>query len=225
MTTKPKRWRIILVLVLSIIVVMIAYRVYQNEKAREAKRIDMIGTVDPETLAASKKPATRLQVGVTYIAYSKTEWGNYTWMYFKLINNSRILSVDDEAHRPRSYYYRRSSDGEVYPKSVVVYEGGYEIKENNYFPTAGIAARLVFKVNKSVKQGTHGDYSYKQKDWGGAGVLEFKNGRYRTNTFRLDGYPGDLYKAKVQLPNSLDEYVSQYKMASPPPIISGEDGS
>jgi hypothetical protein len=210
---------------LCIIVGMIAYRAYQDEKAREAKRIDMIGAVDPETLVASKKPVTKIQVGVTYIAYSKKEWGNYAWKYIKIVSDTRILSVNDEAHHPKTYYYQRDSDGEAYLKSLTVYEGGYEIKENNYFPTAGIAARLVFKVNKNVTKGTHGDYSYKQKDWGGAGVLEFKNGRYRSNSVGLDGYPGNLYKAKAQLPNSLDEYVSQYKMASPPPVISGDDGS
>ncbi|MFT8412044.1 MAG: hypothetical protein ABF743_11160 [Schleiferilactobacillus perolens] len=225
MTTKPKRWRIVLVMALCIIVGMIAYRAYQDEKAREAKRIDMIGAVDPETLVASKKPVTKIQVGVTYIAYSKAEWGNYAWKYIKLVSDTKILSVNDEAHHPKSYYYQRDSDGEAYLKALVVNECMYEIKDGNYYSTSGIATQLFFKVKEHVGKGSRGDYSYKQREWGGAGALEFKNGRYRTNTFRLDGYPGDLYKAKVQLPNSLDEYVSQYKMASPPPVISGEDGS
>jgi hypothetical protein len=225
MTTKPKRWRIVLVMVLSIIVVVIAYRVYQDEKAREAKRIDMIGAVDPETLVANKKPVTKLQVGVTYIAYSKTEWGDHVWEYFKLLPGFRILDVADRAHFPRSYYYERSSDGEAYSKSLVVYEGNYEIRGKNYFSTSGIAVQIFFRIKENVKKGSRGDYSYKQREWGYAGAFEFKNGRYRTNTVRLDGYPGNLYKAKAQLPNSLDEYVSQYKMTSPPPVISGEDGS
>jgi hypothetical protein len=41
----------------------------------------MIGAVEPETLAASKKLVTKLQVGVTYIAYLKPEKSEegYTW--------------------------------------------------------------------------------------------------------------------------------------------------
>jgi hypothetical protein len=225
MTTKSKRWHILLAVILTFSVCLTGYRIYQDGKAREAKRIDMIGAVDPETLVASKKPITKLQIGVTYIAYSKSEWGNYVWEYFKLLPGFRILDVADRAHFPRSYYYERASDGEIYPKALTVYEGNYEKRGKNYFSTSGVAARLIFGIKENVKKGARGDYSYKQREWGYAGAFEFKNGRYRTNTVRLDGYPGDLYKAKVQLPNSLDEYVSQYKMASPPPVISGEDGS
>ncbi|MFT8412047.1 MAG: hypothetical protein ABF743_11175 [Schleiferilactobacillus perolens] len=55
MRTKPKRWRIVLVMALSIIVVVIAYRVYQDEKAREAKRIDMIGAIQRRSLPAENQ--------------------------------------------------------------------------------------------------------------------------------------------------------------------------
>ncbi|MFT8412045.1 MAG: hypothetical protein ABF743_11165 [Schleiferilactobacillus perolens] len=224
MISELKRGRIILILILTIGIGLIAYRVYQDEKAREAKRIDMIGAVDPATLVASKKPVTKLQIGVTYIAYSKKEWGDYVWNYIKVLPNKRILSIEDQAHHPRSFYYRKLEDGDDDAKWLTIDESDYEVKGKNYFATSGIETRLIFDVRENVKKGSHGDYAYKQR-WWGAGALEFKNGHYRDNTVRLDGYPGDLYKAKAQLPNSLDEYVSQYKLASEPPVISGEDGS
>jgi hypothetical protein len=225
MISKLKRRRIILILILTIGVGLIVYRVYQDGKAREAKQIDMIGAVDPETLVASKKPVTKIQVGVTYIAYSKKEWGNYTWEYFKLLPTFRILRLDDEAHHPRSYYYQKARDGDNDAKWLTVHEYGYEIKGKDYLSTSGITTRIIFDVKENVRKGSRGDYSYRKRGWGGAGTLEFKNGHYRANTLRMDGYPGDLYRAKEQLPNSLNEYVSQYKMASEPPVISGEDGS
>ncbi|MCI1892174.1 MAG: hypothetical protein LKI92_08595 [Schleiferilactobacillus harbinensis] len=225
MTTKAKRWRIVLVMALSIIVVVIAYRVYQDEKAREAKRIDMIGAVDPETLAASKKPVTKLHVGVTYIAYSKTEWSDYAWMYFKLLPGERVLCVSDYAHYPRSFYYRRYRQGDDDSKWINIYECEYTIKGKNYFSEAGMFARIYFDVKENVKKGSHGEPGWKEKRWGGAGALEFKDGHYRANTFRLDGNRGDLYEAKAQLPNSLDEYVKQYKMSSDLRVISGNGDS
>jgi hypothetical protein len=224
MISKLKRGRIILILILTIGISLIVYRVYQDEKAREAKRIDMIGAVDPATLVASRKPITKLQVGVTYIAYSKKEWGNYSWQYVRLLPDKHILLIEDQAHHPKSFYYKRLRNGDDDSKWLSINSSGYEVKGKNYFSTSGIGARLIFNVKENVKKGSRGDYSYKKREWG-AIALEFKNGRYRTNAVRLDGYPGNLYKAKAQLPDSLDEYVSQYKLASEPPVISGEDGS
>jgi hypothetical protein len=225
MTTKPKRWHILLAVILTFSVCLTGYRIYQDGKAREAKRIDMIGAVDPETLVASKKPVTKLQIGVTYIAYSKTEWGNYTWMYFKLLTNSRILNIDDEAHHPRSFYYRRYRQGDDDSKWINIYECEYSIDKQNYFSKAGMFARIYFNVKENVKRGSQGEPGWKEKRWGGAGALEFKDGHYRANTLRLDGYPGDLYEAKIQLPNSLDEYVKQYKMSSDLRVLSGNGDS
>jgi hypothetical protein len=221
MISKLKRGRIILILILTIGIGLIAYRVYQDEKAREAKRIDMIGAVDPATLVASRKPVTKFQIGVTYIAYSKKEWSDYTWEYYKLLPSKRILCVSDYAHYPRSFYYKRGRQGDSESKWIDTYESEYVIKEKNYFPEAGTLARIYFNTRENVKKGSNGKYVWKEKMWGGAGALEFKDGHYRANTLRLDGYPGDLYEAKVQLPNSLDEYVSQYKMTSNPPVIYG----
>jgi hypothetical protein len=225
MISKLKRGRIILILILTIGVVLIVYRVYQDEKAREAKRIDMIGAVDPETLAASKKPVTKLEVGVTYIAYSKTEWSDYTWEYYKLLPGERILCVSDYAHFPKSYYYKRGRQGDIQLKWINVYECEYVTKGKDYFSEAGMFARIYFDVKENVKKGSHGKPGWKEEMWGGADALEYKNGRYRTNTLRLDGYPGNLYKAKAQLPNSLDEYVNQYKITSDLPVRSGNGGS
>jgi hypothetical protein len=185
----------------------------------------MIGAVDPETLVANKKPVTKLHVGVTYIAYSKTEWSDYAWMYFKLLPGERVLCVSDYAHYPRSFYYRRYRQGDDDSKWINIYECEYVIKGKNYFSESGTFARIYFNTRENVKKGSHGRYIWKENRWGGAGALEFKDGHYRANTLRLDGYPGDLYEAKVQLPNSLDEYVGQYKMTSNPPVIYGDASS
>ncbi|MCI1891626.1 MAG: hypothetical protein LKI92_05735 [Schleiferilactobacillus harbinensis] len=214
MTTKPKRWRIVLVMALSIIVSMIVYRVYQDEKAREAKRIDMIGTVDPETLVASKKPVTKLQIGVTYIAYSKKEWSDYVWNYFKLLTKSRILYVADSAHLPRSFYYQSARDGDSDSKWLSVLESKYAVVGKNYVSlTGGTSAQVTFDVKENVRTGSSGEYVIGPAAiYESFGTLEFKNGRYRTNTVELDGYPGELYKAKIQLPNSINAYLKQYKL-------------
>jgi hypothetical protein len=225
MKTKPKRWHILLAVILTFSVCLTGYRIYQDGKAREAKRIDMIGAVDPETLAASKKPVTKLQVGVTYIAYSKSEWSDYTWEYFKLLPSKHILWVSDYAHYPKSFYYKRGRQGDSESKWINAYECEYVIKGKNYFTGSGTFARIYFNTRENVKKGSHGRYIWKEKRWGSAGALEFKNGHYRSNTLELDGYPGDLYKAKTQLPNSFDKYVKQYKMTSNPPVVYGDDKS
>jgi hypothetical protein len=225
MISKLKRGRIILILILTIGVGLIVYRVYQDGKAREAKRIDMIGAVDPATLVVSGKPVTKLRIGVTYIAYSKKNWGDYVWKYYKLLPKSRILCIVDYAHYPRSYYYRRDRQGENSFKWINIYECKCVTEEKNYLSKAGTFARIYFKTKENVKRGSHGEPGWKEEWWGGAGALEFKNGHYRANSVRLDGNPGDLYEAKEQLPNSLDEYVKQYKMSSDLRVISGNGDS
>jgi hypothetical protein len=146
-------------------------------------------------------------VGVTYIAYSKTEWGNYAWKYIKLVSDTRILSVNDEAHHPKSYYYQRDSDGEAYLKALVVNECMYEIKSRDYYSTLGIATQLFLKLKNMWKRVLVVTTPIGKES--GEVLVRWSSKMAAIVLTQSDwSYPGNLYKAKIQLPNSLDEYVS-----------------
>lgn len=167
----------------------------------------------PAETAVNNKPVTKLEVGVTYIAYSKKNWSNYTWEYYKIFPGQRILYVSDAAHFPKSRYQHSLDDGGDDYKVIILAENKYRIEGKNLIATKNTRDyNISFNANEDVKAGASEKYFVTTNSGFLVGALEFKNGHYQANTVSLNGYPGNLYRSNIQLPNSMDEYLEQFQL-------------
>lgn len=181
-----------------------------NYKNIMAKKNRNAGVVNAMKLRKNTKPVKHIEVGKTYIVLYP-QYSENVWTYIKLTDNSHYLCLEDGAHRPRSYYIHDEYDDKV----MHLLEGTYRREGNNYM---GIATTrmtiLAFDYKKNVKPGVHGVYD------NGIGVshemvnnLVKKSGRYFFTRNNKSDEKLKLYLAKEQLPNSIDEYMKEYKLS------------
>ncbi|MCI1892915.1 MAG: hypothetical protein LKI92_12375 [Schleiferilactobacillus harbinensis] len=205
-------WRLIaLTVFLSVSAGAIFYRIQQDQK----EKIDMHGVIDPETLVVNKAPVREIKTGITYISFfAKSDVSNpYNWSYYRVVDQSNLIAISDAAHWPQSAYVKNEDEDKV----IAVRQSQYKKKGKNFIPTQSVVSvHLLFNLAENVKRGSAGEYFASTDKQDLADALQFINGHYFANTPLLDGHPSPLYRAKEQIPNSVDGYLKQYNVTLRP---------
>lgn len=173
------------------------------------------GTVDARTLRKSSQRVKEIEVGKTYIAIYP-QYSENVWEYIKLIDNNHYLFLEDVAHRPRSYYVHTTDD-----KVITVMESTYRRDGDTIRAVANQReVSLVFDYRRNVQPGIPGKYDSGSAAGGSLfSLVKNKGGYIMTNSDNAQAKQ-KIFLAKHQLPNSIDEYMKEYKLT--PQFPNGE---
>lgn len=187
---------------------------HQDGKTTTPKKPDP-GVVSARSLRKSQKPVTKMEVGKTYIS-PILEYNDNVWDYFKLIDGTHFLYVEDGAHLRQEYY--RDAEGD--DKIIKITETTYRLYSQNIEGIKNVRQMILsFDYKKVVKPGIRGTYSDGITQ--GYGVLSFVKikGSYVRKTTSNKKVSDPVYLAKYQLPNSIEEYMQEYRL-TPDPLTS-----
>jgi hypothetical protein len=193
---------------------------------------------EDDKMSKIEDKVSKIEVGETYKAtffenvYDAEE--NFqekgeSYEYIKILDNKRFLFVSDNAHLPDRYY---QADGDS--KIITVEMGTYKIEGEDFVQDSYISSKILsFPSNIEVEKGASGKLSdgmdetmvdFKPSSSNLGIAIDKSQGYYCFSTVFLRKYEqeapnlsdksGWLYKSDVKLPDTVEEFLAQYKLTS-----------
>ena len=170
---------------------------------------------------SNNEKVTKIKIGETYtMSWSKSEMieNDKSFDYIKLLDDKTFMYVSDDTQHSKEYY---RADGDN--KTISIEAGTYEKEGDNFIQKTYLSYQtLVFSPDIDVKKGATGSVrsfmagkEEKLFEIAGGTAIEKHGDYYRINTVDLKGTPSDALRiSDVKLPDTVEEFLSQYKLTS-----------
>ena len=172
-------------------------------------------------LMSKNEKVIKIEIGKTYtMSWCKSDMKeeDRSLEYIKLLDDKTFMYVSDGTQRSKEYY---QADGDY--KVISIETGTYEKEGENFIQKTYLSYQtLVFSPDIDVKKGATGSVrsfmagkEEKLFEIAGGTAIEKHGDYYRINTVDLKGTPSDALRiSDVKLPDTVEEFLSQYKLTS-----------
>ncbi|GHU39076.1 hypothetical protein FACS1894192_12040 [Bacilli bacterium] len=220
---------ILLSSIILIVMIGVSIKFVSNQKMFKTKDSKIMekenenyGVIEPKSqVEGAFKPVKEIEIGETYILVADSGGGTVL-RFCKLIDEKRFIYVYDSAHKPMESYGEREEEGdtpiEYINKSVCVATGTYEKNGNIYSFKTELVSGASFNYKEDVKKDSKGVRGTTRNTTSHYSVdtpvnLGLKKGEYGSITSDIyTPLNSMLYHSKIKLPNTIDEYFSQYDL-------------
>ncbi|GHU40310.1 hypothetical protein FACS1894193_02360 [Bacilli bacterium] len=227
--SKYKKYPLILLsLIIFIVMIGISIKFVSNQKMfkKEDSKVmekenENYGVIEPKSqVEGDFIPVKEIEIGETYILMP--DYGGTVLRFYKLIDEKRFIYVYDHAHTSMENYadYEEGVSEEhlrYNDKSIRIATGTYEKTDDVYSFKIEQVSGASFNYKEDVKKGSKGyNGGIENTNYISSGNtvdLGLKDEKYGAVT--SDGYTFRdcmLYRSKIKLPDTIEEYLSQYDL-------------